>query len=161
MSCSGGRPISDVSPAAHSWIQEDKRCDWTRTGFTAATAIQLIDHKRLMIDGERRIYLRIVLIRADHETFNRLAFNESIETRSLPTLTHVLQPIGNSFASQLARHYPSRLCLLCRFSEKLHSTSRFCPSISLASPRLRSLTVPFAASASPARTLDHSHCPCL
>jgi len=35
-----------------------------------------------------------------------------IETRSLPTLTHVLPPI---------------------------STSRFCPSMSLASPRLRSL----------------------
>jgi len=27
---------------------------------------------------------------------------------------------------------PSRLCLLCRFSQKLHSTSRFCPSMSLA-----------------------------
>src|SRR5438034_186734 len=38
--------------------------------------------------------------------------SERIETRSLPALTHVLPPI---------------------------STSRFCPSMSLASPRLRSL----------------------
>jgi len=35
----------------------------------------------------------IVLIRGNHEPFNRLALNESIETRSLPTLTHVLPPI--------------------------------------------------------------------
>jgi len=43
-----------------------------------------------------------------------------IEIRSLPTLTHVLPPI---------------------------STSRFCPSMSLASPRLRSLTASLAATA--------------
>src|SRR6476661_5598295 len=31
---------------------------------------------------------------------------------------------------------PSQFYLLCRFSQKLHSTSRFCPSMSLASPQL-------------------------
>jgi hypothetical protein len=34
------------------------------------------------------------VIRGNDEPFNRLAFNESIETRSLPTLTHVLPPIS-------------------------------------------------------------------
>jgi hypothetical protein len=40
----------------------------------------------------------IVLIRGNHEPFNRLALNESIETRSLPSL---------------ARCYPRQLYLLC------------------------------------------------
>ena len=31
------------------------------------------------------------LIRGDHETFNRLALKESIETRSLPTLFEKLE----------------------------------------------------------------------
>src|SRR6266567_6056334 len=35
---------------------------------------------------------------------------------------------------------PSQFYLLCRFSQKLHSTSRFCPSMSLASPRLHSFS---------------------
>jgi hypothetical protein len=35
-----------------------------------------------------------VLIGGNHQPFNRLALNESIETRSLPTLTHVLPPIS-------------------------------------------------------------------
>jgi hypothetical protein len=35
----------------------------------------------------------IVLICGNHETFDRLALNEPIETRSLPTLTYVLPPI--------------------------------------------------------------------
>jgi hypothetical protein len=35
---------------------------------------------------------------------------------------------------------PSQFYLLCRFSKKLHSTSRFCPSMSLAPPRLHSPT---------------------
>src|SRR6266700_7819629 len=48
-----------------------------------------------------------------------------VETRSLPALTHVLPPI---------------------------STSRFCPSMSLASPRLRSLAPTLVA------YVDHSHC---
>src|SRR5206468_8654829 len=34
---------------------------------------------------------------------------------------------------------PSRFCLLCRFSQTLHSTFSVFPSISLASPRLGSL----------------------
>src|SRR5437763_13766376 len=50
-----------------------------------------------------------------------------LKTRSLPTLTHVLPPI-----LKLAP-FPTRslLYLLCRFSQPLHSTCRFCSSTSL------------------------------
>ena len=58
----------------------------------------------------------------------QLSLRSWVETRSLPALTHVLPPI---------------------------STSRFCPSMSLASPRLRSLAPTLVA------YVDHSHCPVL
>src|SRR6266513_2379677 len=45
---------------------------------------------------------------------------------------------------------PSRLCLLCRFSEKLHSTSRFCPSM------LLSLNAPFPHTLRVLFRLSHS-----
>jgi hypothetical protein len=35
-------------------------------------------------------------------------------------------PRLHSFASHLTRRYPSRLCLLCRFPQKLHSFDRAC-----------------------------------
>ena len=44
----------------------------------ATTPAKLIHRKRLMIDGERKIYLCFVLICGNHEPFNRLALNESI-----------------------------------------------------------------------------------
>jgi len=43
---------------------------------------------------------------------------------SYPSCVAVYPRDWNSFASQLTRRYPSRLCLLCRFPRKLHSRSR-------------------------------------
>jgi hypothetical protein len=61
--------------------------------------------------------------------------------------------------------FPRSRRVLCRFSQKLHSTSRFCPSMSLASPRLRSLAPTLAALPSmsliPSAPLKLARCPLL
>jgi hypothetical protein len=51
---------------------------------TLATAGQ----EPLTIDGYQGFTLCVLLIRGNPEPFHRLALNESIETRSLPTLAH-------------------------------------------------------------------------
>src|SRR4029450_11593908 len=72
---------------------------------------------------------QIIYEMTSKETVDQTTVSNSFKTfeaRSLPTLTQVLPPT---------------------------STSRLCPSMSLASPRLRSLIAPLATNASPARTL--------
>src|SRR4030095_11337606 len=44
--------------------------------------------------------------------------------RQLPSCVAVYPRDCNSFGSHLTRRYPSRLCLLCRFPQKLHSLDR-------------------------------------
>jgi hypothetical protein len=46
--------------------------------YVVAGSKSFMHRKRIMIDGKRRTYRRFVLIRGEHEPFNRLAVNESI-----------------------------------------------------------------------------------
>jgi len=84
-----------------------------------------------------------IFLGMDHRIITHLSFLR-IATCNQPmkptpkALPYSLPLIWNLFTSQLTRRYPSRLCLLCRFPQKLHSTSRLSQSMSRASLRLYS-----------------------
>src|SRR3989440_3092676 len=80
--------------------------------------------------------------RADLHSLAALPSTRTIETRLLPSFDSCAPAHLKLGRVPASSPLPSRLCLLCRFSQKLHSTSRFCPSMSLAPPQLHSHRYP-------------------